>query len=90
MLKGIAIPVSHTNGNFPAWKTMERRASASQWHPLDKARVTVLRQKGHRVCVAQGPACSGNSPSSPSRVAGQTPRSVIRPVTSRAGVTSKP
>ena len=32
---------------------------------------------------------SGNSSSSPARDAGQTPRSVIRPVTSRAGVTSK-
>jgi hypothetical protein len=32
---------------------------------------------------------SGNSPSSPSREAGQTPRSVTSAVTSRAGVTSK-
>jgi NhaA family Na+:H+ antiporter len=33
---------------------------------------------------------SGNSPSSPSREAGQMPRSVISAVTRRAGVTSKP
>jgi Na+:H+ antiporter, NhaA family len=32
---------------------------------------------------------SGNSPSNPARDAGQMPRSVISPVTSRAGVTSK-
>jgi hypothetical protein len=31
----------------------------------------------------------GKSSSNPAREAGQTPRSVIRPVTSRAGVTSK-
>ncbi len=33
--------------------------------------------------------CSGYSPSSPSREASHMPRSVISPVTSRAGVTSK-
>ena len=35
-------------------------------------------------------ARSGNAFANPSRVAGSTPRSVISPVTSRAGVTSKP
>ena len=35
-------------------------------------------------------ARSGNALANPSRVAGSTPRSVMRPVTSRAGVTSKP
>lgn len=34
-------------------------------------------------------ACSGNNSLSPASLAAQTPRSVIRPVTSRAGVTSK-
>src|ERR1700752_635508 len=36
-----------------------------------------------------GQARSGNSDSNPSALAVQRPRSVIRPVTSRAGVTSK-
>ena len=35
------------------------------------------------------PALSGNSLANPSRDAAATPRSVISPVTSRAGVTSK-
>ena len=35
------------------------------------------------------PARSGNNPFSPASVAAQTPRSVMRPVTKRAGVTSK-
>jgi len=35
-------------------------------------------------------ARSGNAAASPARLAAITPRSVISPVTSRAGVTSKP
>ena len=38
---------------------------------------------------SQDATCSGNSFPSPAAVAAQTPRSVINPVTSRAGVTSK-
>ena len=33
--------------------------------------------------------CSANKPAKPSSLAAQTPRSVIKPVTNRAGVTSK-
>ena len=39
--------------------------------------------------VARHRPRSGNNPSRPSREAGQRPRSVMRAVTSRAGVTSK-
>ena len=44
----------------------------------------------HRHWPAAIPRFSGKSDSKPSREAGQTPRSVIKPVISRAGVTSKP
>ena len=43
-----------------------------------------------RLPLHRRPARSGNALAKPSRVAGSTPRSVISPVTSRAGVTSKP
>ena len=56
--------------------------------------LSALRQRGtdarrRKVRETQSP-CSPKSRRMPSSVAGHIPRSVIRPVTSRAGVTSKP
>jgi hypothetical protein len=51
--------------------------------PLRLLRPTPLRPSPHRATL------SGNPAASASRVAGITPRSVMSPVTSRAGVTSK-
>ena len=44
----------------------------------------------HGAILSRFPARSGNAAASASRLASITPRSVISPVTSRAGVTSKP
>ena len=60
----------------------QRTVSATARRPC--AAVTASLRRRRR------PARSGNSRASPSREAGATPRSVMMPVTRRAGVTSKP
>src|SRR5262245_23431190 len=72
------LPQTHVPGK-PAYL-----AAASQFHRPHQSRAYTTRR--HR----PAPARSGKARSSPWRDASSTPRSVIRPVTSRAGVTSKP
>ena len=61
-------------------------AAATATVPEISAATAMHRNAAHRL----PPARSGNAAVKPSREALSTPRSVIRPVTRRAGVTSKP
>ena len=57
---------------------------------IDRDAVRWIRHETHSAALGAVPvARSGNARANASRVAATTPRSVIRPVTSRAGVTSK-
>src|SRR6266849_3059232 len=61
---------------------------ADAWPPVSGV-VVALLPNWRAFDVARHRPCRGKSSNNPAREARQTPRSVIRPVTSRAGVTSK-